>query len=600
MSDVNEFSKHVTLALIKQKSSFHRVYPQILEFVNLCLEQETFTKPPIDQYWLKRLEEVRDSLGWTWFSVHHPRRSKRGRNGKPKRLPNVFTSYIVGATTPQWVRPVREVEMRKNVTIKKKHTRVVADPATVFDVERRTKEVVEEETVRRSVAVEGVTIPTDIAAWVTRRNDRIATYHVRGCKNPYVVRKFHTDWQSNGRFYSGVHCMTKEARLAILWNVDGKWEPACEPDYNAFFLRIVAALNGHQLPTGDLYDGIWGKTYKQFVKDFINSSISNSRILRGYTDNMKAWLKENNLPRPNIADLTAAVLKRYPFLSKLPVWGYTHWVGSEIARAVVDKLDAAGVPVFDVHDSFNVPVSCERVCMEAMVFGFQDILSRLTGRTVRDVPLVKPNRGVQHQTSVLLWDKQDTSTLPPSPPSSTSLPIISKFDVGQQEMPINIGKVSNDKNGQHRGGQRAKHREKSYTEAQEQEVLRLHRDNKSLRAIAELTGVKKSTVSNIIKAATSATPSTPVTSSTPANVPDLGEARTLGGVATVEDLKVPKAIQKPMTLLERRRRDQEKRDQYYRQRLSQLPLKVLNQLNVDIEPKNDYNTTNGASDGRAN
>ncbi len=180
----------------------------------------------------------------------------------------------------------------------------------------------------------------------------------------YAVRRVFSraSWERNGRFYGGWwQMMSKEIRQQIHIND----QPTVEIDFKGLHVTILSFERGVQL-TGDPYtlaeppfpaavEDQRG-AMKKLVLTAINAK-SASAAFSAFRDGFGKGAPEATLT--NI-ELQAAVDKFTEMHPQLTDCMFADegirlmWRDSEVARAVIDMMTAAGIPVLCIHDSFIV------------------------------------------------------------------------------------------------------------------------------------------------------------------------------------------------------------------------------------------------------
>lgn len=170
-----------------------------------------------------------------------------------------------------------------------------------------------------------------------------------------LYRQFLKEDGSGGRLYGHfVQQIPSKLRLHLRINRMS----VVELDYNAYHLRILAALRGYDLPAGDLYANAFDD------RDLFKMVLTNSTGCgtRGKTIESIA----NRLRKANKTDLATAAALYDTFWSTYPdlcphqdegtqaVFSALHGIDSEIALHVLRLLYDAGIYAIPIHDSFIV------------------------------------------------------------------------------------------------------------------------------------------------------------------------------------------------------------------------------------------------------
>lgn len=156
-----------------------------------------------------------------------------------------------------------------------------------------------------------------VVSEVQEVNKFIASRQVDGCDPITLQRGYSVDLEHGGRWYTrgnNYQNLSKEDRLGLL--IDG--EPVAEVDVRASHLTILIGRQGQPLPEGDPYDGLGFP--REIVKAWIVATFGSGAPATRWSPKVSGSLREAGISLKGIAapKVAGAVLKRYPFMAKLP------------------------------------------------------------------------------------------------------------------------------------------------------------------------------------------------------------------------------------------------------------------------------------------
>ena len=228
--------------------------------------------------------------------------------------------------------------------------------------------------------------------------------------NATLHRIFNIDFKNGGRFYGHfVQGLPKEIRSQLTIN----GEPVAEPDYPAHHLRILHALEGLQL-RGDPYDIPDPDWERSSVKTALLILINAPTRQKA----MGAIMHKLKLPGAVAGRLVKELKRKHK-----PIEGYFHsgagrWLqrlDSDMAEYVELGLIGQGVPVLPIHDSFIVPARHEGAAREQMAEAFGTVISKARGvsrKTKPDQRLSAKSTYTPVEASSPLASRSSSSPLP--------------------------------------------------------------------------------------------------------------------------------------------------------------------------------------------
>ena len=224
-----------------------------------------------------------------------------------------------------------------------------------------------------------------IRANVAATNRFLARFAYEGCDAPALYRVFTRDLRHHGRWYGGVEDMPAAERRRI--RIGG--EPVREVDVRASHLAILHGLQGLPLPEGDPYDGLGFP--RGVAKAWITATIGNGGPVSRWSREAKERAAKERDGRPGVdlsryrvREVGAAVLARYPFLSRVAeVAGCAaeprltpHRIMAIEAAALTRAMDALrgrGVPALPVHDALIVRERDAEAARAALAEAFEAV-----------------------------------------------------------------------------------------------------------------------------------------------------------------------------------------------------------------------------------